>query len=143
MATKSATVLAAHLTSAPLKETINQELYAVIGDSQPSLTLVHPLRLTDKRPTKKWLVHLLGLVSVLIDLSVGGSHMWLGHRRERKFVHQGRRDELQLSHWVTVDENSEEEDKGMLFLASCPAQSEVIMARGVSFREIQYAYHNL
>lgn len=54
MATKSATVSAASLTSAPLKETINQELYAVIGDSQPSLSLVSPLQLTDKRPTKKW-----------------------------------------------------------------------------------------
>ena len=54
MATKSATVSAAHLTSAPLKETINQELYAVIGDSQPSLRLVSPLQMTDKRPTKKW-----------------------------------------------------------------------------------------
>jgi hypothetical protein len=54
MATKSATVSAAHLTSAPLKETINQELYAVIGDSQPSLSLVQPLKLADKRPAKKW-----------------------------------------------------------------------------------------
>jgi DNA methyltransferase 1-associated protein 1 len=39
----------------------------------------------------------------------------LGHRRERKFVHQGRKDGLQLSHWVTVDENSEAEDKGIPF----------------------------
>jgi DNA methyltransferase 1-associated protein 1 len=49
--------------------------------------------------------------------TVSGLHVYLGHRRERKFVHQGRKDELQLSHWVKVDENSEDEDKGVLLLS--------------------------
>lgn len=47
-------------------------------------------------------------------MDVQATNSYLGHRRERKFVHQGRKDGLQLSHWITVDENSEEEDKGML-----------------------------
>ena len=58
-------------------------------------------------------MHFLGHASVLVHLSVGGLYM-LGRRRERKFVHQGRKDGFQLEHWVKVDENSEEEDKGML-----------------------------
>ena len=33
------------------------------------------------------------------------------------FCHRGRKDGLQLSHWVKVDENSEEEDKGILSLS--------------------------
>lgn len=40
-----------------------------------------------------------------------------GHRRVREFVHQGRKDGLQLRHWVTVDDDSSEEDKGILFLS--------------------------
>ena len=52
-------------------------------------------------------------------MDVQATNSYLGHRRERKFVHQGRKDGLQLSHWITVDENSEEEDKGML-LPSLP-----------------------
>ena len=53
---------------------------------------------------------------VLVDVQATNS--CLGHRRVRKFVHQGRKDGLQLSHWATVDEDedSEGEDKGMLFL---------------------------
>lgn len=59
----------------------------------------------------------LGRTAILIDISVGGLYKYLGHRRERKFLHQGRKDGLQLSHWVKVDENGEEEDKGVLFLS--------------------------
>jgi len=62
-------------------------------------------------------VHFIGRASVLVDVSVVGLHRCLGHRRERKFFHRGRKDGLQLSHWVKVDENSEEEDKGILLLS--------------------------
>ena len=64
-------------------------------------------------------MHFLGCGSVFENVSVGNLRVCLGHRRERKFVHQGRKDGLQLSHWVKVDENSEEEDKGMLFISLC------------------------